>query len=52
MNANVLTRRTFLACTGLATGISVSLARPFIYGEPDTNTTVTPDCAIGREHHF
>src|SRR6202012_1262476 len=29
-------------------GISVSLAKPSINGEPDTKTTVTPACAIGH----
>ena len=30
----------------------LSLAKPSINGEPDTKTTVTPACAIGREHRF
>jgi hypothetical protein len=33
-------------------GISASLAKPSINGEPGTRATVTPACAIGRERLF
>ena len=47
--------REAMNCLGASlrpAGISVSLAKPSINGEADTKTTVTPACAIGREHHF